>query len=174
MENLPAEIIYNLYQLLDYASYSSFKTTSKYINECRPSLLNLHKLKFKSTLSEIRSIKYYTGVYPQTSKDMGNYSVIVTGGPSRMKGVQLSCREYKNISTLAYYSSHKVIFSDGRMACMDVLTMSKNRSKITNWNNKWNIRKNNKYTHYYYNRFYITCNPHIDIRYVSEPLTTST
>lgn len=169
MESLPAEIIYNIYQLLDYTNYSNLKATSKYINISRPSLLSLHKQKFKETLNEIKSIKYYAGVYPQSSKDIGTYSVIEHGVSGSLIGIQLSCREYKDKSILTYYSSHKVKFSSGRMACMDTLTVSKNNSKLVNWNNKWNTSKNNKYIHHYYNSFYITNIDNIDIQYVRIP-----
>lgn len=166
MEDLPAEIIYNLYQLLDYTSYSNLKATSKYINISRPKLLTLHKIKFKPVLDEIKSIDYRIGVYPNKSQNTSTYYAYNWGEFHKLY-TQISYREYKNTSVSMFYTSQKIKFSNGKIGCTDLLSTCRVKSeRINRKNDNWMFMGTKNYSNRLYNRFYIISGEKIDIEYI--------
>ena len=169
MHDLPAEIIYDIYQMLDYTSYSNLKVTSKFINDSRPKLMSLHKLKFKASLDEIKSIQYCIGVSSNNLQGaaIGTFFAYKHGDLEYLTDVPISYREYKNASTTMFYTTHKIEFEDGKIGCTDVLSVSKIKPKyVSRKKNNWLIGGDPKRTHYYYNRFYINSNGVVDIEYI--------
>ncbi|QYB17458.1 hypothetical protein PV-S19_0094 [Pacmanvirus S19] len=111
MEDLPADILYLLYQKLDINSAKQFSQTCKVVRECVPKYMITHKNNFINCLWQINEIEYTTGLtdlYFRGDKMIGTCMFGICDGNISKDKTNYSIRNINNKKIMYLYYSKLV------------------------------------------------------------------
>lgn len=118
MESIPAEILFDIYLMLDYDNIINLSLVSKYVRDCKPNFQYLHKLKFNDCLREILSMEYKINSAKFTCYDVAigyciiyDYNKKLYYGGSIKQEFPYSFKRLNNKATFYIYYSEMCINS---------------------------------------------------------------